>query len=29
MRHDTVTVWVNFYDNEGQLQENTIEIVLD
>ena len=29
MRHDTVTVWVNFYDNEGQIQENTIEIVLD
>jgi hypothetical protein len=29
MRHDTVTVWVGFYDNEGQIQENTIEIVLE
>ncbi|MDP6593124.1 MAG: hypothetical protein QF613_02810 [Candidatus Marinimicrobia bacterium] len=29
MRHDTVTVWVGFYDNEGQIQENTIEIVLN
>ena len=29
MKDDTVTVWVGYYDYEGQLQSQSIQIVLE